>query len=157
MLTLFTTPIIAGFKLPIGVPKEWVVHCKHVGKGLPALKYLSRYLYRGVLSEKNIVSNEKGVVTFKYIDSTTGEIKYRPLKGADFLWLIIQHVLPTGLHRVRNFGFLHHNAKKTLLLIQLILRVFITAVVPRSRPAFTCRHCHSEMVIQSFRWSRRSG
>ena len=79
------------------------------------------------------------------------------IAGLTAVFRIIQHVLPTGLHRVRNFGFLHHNAKKTLLLIQLILRVFITAVVPRSRPAFTCRHCHSEMVIQSFRWSRRSG
>jgi hypothetical protein len=26
--------------------------CQHVGTGLPALKYLSRYLYRGVIAEK---------------------------------------------------------------------------------------------------------
>jgi hypothetical protein len=31
-------------------PQKWAVDCKHVGHGLPALKYLSRYLYRGVIS-----------------------------------------------------------------------------------------------------------
>ena len=55
-----------GFSIPHQTPKTWVVNCIHVGKGLPALKYLSRYLYRGVISEKNIVSNNKGLITFKY-------------------------------------------------------------------------------------------
>ena len=55
----------AGLSIPKSVPKEWVVDCEHVGKGITALKYLSRYLYRGVISEKNIVSNQNGQVTFK--------------------------------------------------------------------------------------------
>jgi hypothetical protein len=41
----------AGFRPPRNFPKKWVVDCTHVGKGKPALQYLSRYLYRGVLSE----------------------------------------------------------------------------------------------------------
>ena len=55
----------AGLSIPKRVSKEWVVDCSHVGKGITALKYLSRYLYRGVISEKNIVSNQNGQVTFK--------------------------------------------------------------------------------------------
>jgi len=39
-------------KKPPGMPEKWVVNVQHVGKGLPALKYLSQYLYRGVISEK---------------------------------------------------------------------------------------------------------
>jgi hypothetical protein len=58
--------------LPNSVPRKWVVDCTHAGKGLSALKYLSRYLYRGVISEKNIVLNQNGQVTFKYIESKTG-------------------------------------------------------------------------------------
>jgi len=65
---------------PKRAPKEWVVDCTHVGKGISALKYLSRYLYRGVISEKNIVSNQNGQVTFKYIESKTGNTLYRTLK-----------------------------------------------------------------------------
>ena len=61
----------AKLPIPNSLPSKWVVHCAHVGKGLPALKYLSRYLYRGVLSENNIVSNQKGNVTFKYVEGRT--------------------------------------------------------------------------------------
>ena len=35
----------AGFELPERCPSRWIVQCQHVGHGLPALKYLSRYLY----------------------------------------------------------------------------------------------------------------
>jgi len=49
----------AGLSLPNSVPKKWVVHCTHAGKGLSALKYLSRYLYRCVIGENNIVSKIK--------------------------------------------------------------------------------------------------
>ena len=34
------------------VPGEWIVDCTHAGKGISALKYLSRYLYRGVISDE---------------------------------------------------------------------------------------------------------
>jgi hypothetical protein len=51
----------AGLSIPKSVPPKWVVDCAHVGKGITALKYLSRYLYRGVISEKNIISNQNGL------------------------------------------------------------------------------------------------
>ncbi|MDA3898299.1 MAG: transposase, partial [Desulfobacteraceae bacterium] len=71
------------------MPGKWVVDCRHAGNGITALKYLSKYLYRGVISEKNIVSNQNGQVTFKYIESKTGDTRYRTLKGEDFLQLIM--------------------------------------------------------------------
>jgi len=112
-----------GLTLPPGVPKKWVVDCRHVGEGLPALKYLSRYLYRGVISEKNIINDDGTHVTFNYRCSQTDTWKQRRLPGADFLRLLFRHVLPKGLRRVRDYGFLHGNAKLTLQRIQLILRV----------------------------------
>jgi hypothetical protein len=108
------------------LPDKWVVDCKHVGKGMPALKYLSRYLYRGVIGENNIIANQNGEVTFKYIDSHTGQTRYRTLEGEDFLWLVLQHVLPKGSRRVRDYGFLHGNARKLLVLIQLTLKVMVS-------------------------------
>jgi hypothetical protein len=141
----------AGFFIPKGVPGKWVVDCTYVGKGITALKYLSRYLYRGVISEKNIVSNQNGRVTFKYIESRTGKTLYRTLKGEDFIKLIIQHVLPKGFRRVRDYGFLHSNAKKLLTLVQLILRVVTSVVKLRPRPVFKCSCCQSPMVITGFR------
>jgi hypothetical protein len=140
-----------GLPVPESVPEDWVVDCAHVGKGLTALKYLSRYLYRGVISEKNIVSNQNGRVTFKYIESSTGKTCHRTLKGEDFLHLILQHVLPKGFRRVRDYGFLHSNAKKLLFLVQLILHVGIPEIIKRSRPVFKCPCCNSPMVISGFR------
>ncbi len=141
----------AGLVIPKKVPAEWVVDCSHVGKGMTALKYLSKYLYRGVISEKNIVSNQNGQVTFKYTESKTGNTLYRTLKGEDFLHLIMQHVLPKGFRRVRDYGFLHGNAKKLLFLVQLILHVLIKGIKQRPRPVFRCPRCQSPMVILGFR------
>ena len=42
----------------------------------------------------------------------------RTLPGADFLWLVLQHVLPKGLRRSRNFGFLHPNSAAAVRLLQ---------------------------------------
>ena len=140
----------AGLSVPNSLPRKWVVHCTHVGKGLPALKYLSRYLYRGVILENNIVSNKNGNVIFKYVENRTGKICYRTLKGEDFLWLVLQHVLPKGFRRVRDYGFLHGNAKKLLLLVQMVLHVLVGVCTPRSRPVFKCPKCQAPMRIMAF-------
>lgn len=138
-------------KVPVGAPDTWVVDCQHVGTGLPALKYLSRYLYRGVIAEKNILSCQDGKVTFSYLDSGTGQTATRTLKAENFLWLVLQHVLPKGLRRVRDYGFLHGNAKRILLLVQLILRVMIESNPLRPRPVFKCPRCKAVMEITAFR------
>ncbi len=140
----------AGLALPARLPDQWVVDCKHVGKGKPALKYLSRYLYRGVIREPDIVAHHHGKVTFKYADSRTGQTRYRTLKGEDFLWLVLQHVLPKGFRRVRDYGFLHGNARQLLTLIQLTLRAMIAAKPARPRPVFSCPQCQSPMHILGF-------
>jgi hypothetical protein len=142
----------AGLSIPGNLPQKWVVDCSHVGKGQPALKYLSRYLYRGVISENNIVSNQHGQVTFTYIEGRSGKTRYRTLAGEDFLWLVLQHVLPKGFRRVRDYGFLHGNAKKLLSVVQLALKVMIAARLPRARPVFKCSRCQAPMAIVAFLW-----
>ena len=136
-----------GLQPPSSVPKTWVVDCRHAGRGNSALEYLSRYLYRGVIRESNILFDRNGRVTFQYVDGETGEIRTESLPGADFLWRVIQHVLPRGFHRVRDYGFLHHNARKTLRLIQLILQVALKPKETRERPVFCCSACGGKMNV----------
>lgn len=101
----------AGLSLPARYPTEWVVDCKSVGSGELALIYLGRYLYRGVIREKDIVACKDGLVSFRYQNAKTKRIECRTLPGADFLWLVLQHVLPKGFRRARTprvllrFGF----------------------------------------------------
>lgn len=138
-----------GLTIPDHTPKQWVVDCRRVGRGEPALKYLSRYLYRGVIAERDILANRNGQVTFRYVESATGQTRTRTLAGADFLWLILRHVLPKGFRRVRDYGFLHGNAKKLLALVQLILRVTLPFPVKPTRPKPTCPQCGQAMNIIS--------
>ncbi|HRF73096.1 MAG TPA: transposase [Accumulibacter sp.] len=84
----------AGIPLPARYPREWVAHCQSVGSGEKALIYLGRYLYRGVIREEDILACENGRVSFRYRNAETGKSEKRSLTGAEFLWLILQHVLP---------------------------------------------------------------
>jgi len=137
----------AGLKLPPNMPKKWVVDCRHAGRGESALEYLSRYLYRGVVSESSILASKGGKVTFRYTDGRSKETRTEILPGEDFVWRVIQHVLPRGFHRVRDYGFLHHNARKLLHLLQLILRVVTEPRPKKERPAFCCSVCGQPMVV----------
>jgi len=115
MLDAFTGNNI---KLPSNYPKDWVVDCKHVGKGNKALVYLGQYLYRGVIKEKDILSCKNGKVTFRYKNSKTKKYQTRTVSAVHFLWLVLQHILPRGFRRARDYGFLHPNSKKLIKIIQ---------------------------------------
>lgn len=137
-----------GLLIP-ATPKKWVVQCQRVGHGLPALKYLSRYLYRGVISNRNLIEDDGQWVTFRYQDNQ-GQWQQRRLTGEDFIALILQHTLPKGFRRVRDYGFLHGNAKRVLKLVQWILRVVLPDPVVTQRPEFTCPRCQQVVSIVAF-------
>lgn len=139
----------AGLPLPTSHPETWVVDCKHVGAGEKALVYLGRYLYRGVIREQDILSCDDGRVTYRYQDSKTRRMRTRTLPGVDFLRLLLRHVLPKGLRRARNFGFLHPNSKRLIQLLQHLFRIKPgrPAAQTRPRPAITCPCCGGVMRI----------
>ncbi|NOR51294.1 MAG: IS91 family transposase [Gammaproteobacteria bacterium] len=141
-----------GFKVKDNLPKDWIVDCRHIGSGNKALIYLGKYLYRGVLSEKNILSIKDGKVTFRYTDNT-GATKTRTLAGADFLWLLLRHVLPKGFRRARDYGYLHANSKSLIQLIQLLLHVVLQTAKERLRAVIHCKQCGGPMAIVATRIS----
>lgn len=156
---LFRRRLLASLqRMGIEVPQEsemqdWVVNCREVGSGEPALKYLSRYLYRGVVAENRISRCQSGMVAYRYRESKTNSWKTLRLRGEDFLFLVLQHVLPQGFRRVRDFGFLHGNARGTLRVIQLLLRAKVPEPRKRKRPVFRCGVCGAGMSIIA--WSKR--
>lgn len=148
---VFRARLLDGIKkldlaLPTTYPEKWVVDCKAVGTGDKAIIYLGRYLYRGVIREKDILKVENGQVTFRYQDSETKKTEIRKVSGEKFLWLLMQHVLPKGFRRTRNYGFLHPNSK-LLKQIQLITQVFIKPLKAKQRAKITCACCGGEMKI----------
>lgn len=137
-----------GLPLPTTVPQKWVVDCKRVGNGDKALVYLGRYLYRGVIREADILSCDNNQVSFRYRDSQRGETRIRTLPAVDFLHLLLQHVLPKGFRRARNYGFLHPNKKGLIALLHLVLRIAPPLPLPdKPRPPFLCPCCGTPMRV----------
>ncbi|MCF6254506.1 MAG: transposase [Thiomicrorhabdus sp.] len=138
-----------NLRFPAATPKKWVVDCKYVGAGEKALIYLGRYLYRGVIREKDILSSKKGQVTFRYQNSKTRQWEIRTVSGAKFLWLVLQHVLPKGFRRARNFGFLHPNSKQLIKILQLCFKLKPKAWLAKfnKRPQLTCKCCGATMQV----------
>jgi hypothetical protein len=138
-----------GLRLTARYPEKWVVDCKSVGSGEKALVYLGRYLYRGVIQEKDILSCESGQVTFRYREAKTQRMKTRTLPGVQFLWLILQHVLPKGFRRTRHFGFLHPNSKRLIQLLQWLLKLDPNRALAwvKKRPSLKCPCCGAAMQI----------
>ncbi|MGF1727784.1 transposase [Photobacterium nomapromontoriensis] len=125
--------------LPSKIAKKWVVDCRHVGHGKPALQYLSKYLYRGVLPDNDILAVDNGQVTFRYKDSQSNSVKTRCLPVVKFLWLILQHVLPKGLRRVRDYGLLRGYEKERLKQIQTVFMLAGLLALPTPQSATTSR------------------
>jgi len=138
-----------GLTLPSRYPKTWVVDVKSVGTGEKALVYLGRYGYKSVIQEKDIVACENGQVTFRYENGKTKKTEYRTMSGAEFLWLILQHVFPKGFLRTRNFGFLHSSCKRLIALIQYRFGLDPNRALAliKQRPQPICRCCGAAMEI----------
>ena len=96
------------------------------------------------LPENNILACEDGQVTFRYTENS-GAIKTRTLPGADFLWLLLQHVLPKGFRRSRDYGFLHGNCKRLIQRLHLLLRVCLPK--PKEKPPLCCRQCGGPLTL----------
>ena len=139
----------AALTLPPRYPEKWVVDCKSVGSGEKALIYLGRYLYRGVIAEKDIVACDNAQVSFRYRNAKSGKMESRTVSGAHFLWLVLQHVLPKGFRRARNFGFLHPNCKRLIALLHLLLKFDPGQAVLwfKKRAPILCTCCGAVMVI----------
>jgi hypothetical protein len=100
---------------------DWVVHCKPVGHGRTALKYLAPYVYRVALSNRRLIKMvdtghmESSQITFQYRDSKTQKPKLCTLSTEKFIHRFLQHVLPRGFVKVRYFGFFGAGIRSRLL------------------------------------------
>jgi hypothetical protein len=93
--------VAQGLKTPGNCPEKWVVDCKNVGTGDKAIIYPGRYLYRGVIQEKDILQCADGMVTFRYLHAKSEKYRTRTLTGEKFLYLLMLHVLPKGFRRTQ--------------------------------------------------------
>lgn len=88
--------------------KDWVVYAKPAFNG-PArvLRYLGRYTHRVAISNHRLLAFDGDRVTFRWRDYAHGN-KHRKmmLAAEEFLRRFVQHILPRGFVRIRQYGFL---------------------------------------------------
>jgi hypothetical protein len=107
--------------------QEWVVHCKPVGDGHAALKYLAPYIHRVAISNRRLIafddrgSMERSQVTFQYRTSDTGQLKTCTLSVEQFFQRFLQHVLPHAFVKVRYYGFFGASVRRKLADLQKLL------------------------------------
>ena len=104
--------------------KDWVVHCKSVGNGQAALKYLAPYIHRVALSNRRLIrfvdtgNMASSQVTFSYRTSDDGQLKQCTLSAEKFIHRFLQHVLPHRFVKVRYYGFFAATQRSKLVALQ---------------------------------------
>ena len=91
--------------------KDWVVYAKRpFGGPKEVLRYLARYTHRVAISNRRLISADDKGVTFKWKDyRLDGAERYNrvmTLDTSEFIRRFLMHVLPSGFHRIRYYGFL---------------------------------------------------
>ena len=97
--------------------KDWSLYAKPPFDGPErTLEYLGRYTHRVAISNSRILSIDNGTVRFKYRDRRDRDrVKIMSLEASEFIRRFLLHVLPTGLMRIRHFGFLASRCKTAML------------------------------------------
>jgi hypothetical protein len=102
--------------------EKWCVHCKPAPNATDAvLRYVARYVYRGIIAHRDIVAVTDSHVTFRYKATGTGRLTTMTLRPHEFMRRFLQHVLPSGFHRVRYYGLWSAPSRRKLRRLQLAL------------------------------------
>ncbi|MBW7856697.1 MAG: IS91 family transposase [Brumimicrobium sp.] len=88
--------------------KKWVVYSeKPFTTPDNIIKYLGNYTHRVAISNQRIISHKNGKVTFYYKNYKKAGLKsVMTLDESEFVRRFLQHILPSGLCKVRYIGFL---------------------------------------------------
>jgi hypothetical protein len=96
---------------------DWVVYAKPPFAGpQQVVDYVGRYTHRVAISNHRIVDIEGGQVKFNWRDYRhNNQQKPMILSADEFIGRFLLHVLPSGFHRIRYYGFLGNRHRKEKL------------------------------------------
>jgi len=133
---------------------DWVVYAKPAFGGPAAvLRYLGRYTHRVAISNHRLIAFDGEGVTFRWQDyAHDGQRRTMTLTAMEFLRRFIQHVLPRGFVRIRQFGYLANACRMTRLALARALLACARESRFRDAPvtpaaAWTCPQCGAPMIL----------
>ena len=130
---------------------DWVVYAKPAFGGASAvLRYLGRYTHRVAISNHRLMAFDGERVTFQWKDYAHGN-RWRTmtLTAMEFLRRFVQHILPRGFVRIRQFGFLASTCRTARLALarRLLRRSSPPVEASVTTPAWHCPRCGAPMVV----------
>jgi ssDNA-binding Zn-finger/Zn-ribbon topoisomerase 1 len=127
--------------------KDWVVHCKPVGNGNSALKYLAPYIYRIAITNNRIEKLENGQVSFRFKNSDTDQWQTAILPAFEFIHRFLQHVLPKNFVKIRYYGFLSPNKRNLLAVVKYLLSAANTDLqtIVTVKTDYICPDCGAKL------------
>lgn len=137
---------------------DWNVNSQAVGDSEATLKYLAPYIFRVAISDARIVSVKDGDVTFSYRKKESNRPRRTTIDTIEFIRRFLQHVLPSGLMKVRHYGFMSSSCRvswsKLRLLILLVIKKGLISLAELSikkrpkapMPKPVCRLCGGQLL-----------
>ena len=130
---------------------DWVVYAKPAFGGASAvLRYLGRYTHRVAISNHRLIAFDGERVTFHWKDYAHGnQWRTMRLTTMEFLRRFVQHILPRGFVRIRQFGYLAstRRAARLALARRLLRRPAPRLETSSTAPAWHCPRCGAPMVL----------
>jgi hypothetical protein len=130
---------------------DWVVYAKPAFGGAAAvLRYLGRYTHRVAISNHRLIAFDGERITFRWKDYTHGDQwRTMTLTALEFLRRFVQHVLPRGFVRIRQFGYLANACRTAALTLArtLLARAPPSRVSASSTAVWTCPRCGTPMTV----------
>lgn len=99
--------------------RDWVVYAKPpFGGPEQVLAYLSRYTHRVAIANGRLLACDGKRVTFRWKDyAAEGAQKTMTLSTDEFIRRFLLHVLPSGLVRIRHYGWMANRGRSEKLVL----------------------------------------
>jgi hypothetical protein len=114
---------------------DWVVFAKRpFGGPEQVLAYLGRYTHRVAIANSRLLDLADGKVRFRWKDYRhDGRDKVMTLDAGEFMRRFLLHVLPSGFHRIRHFGFMANGHRAARLAMCRRLLADEAPAIPEGR------------------------
>jgi hypothetical protein len=140
--------------------KNWVVSVRDPVKDpQQVLDYLARYTHRVAIANSRIQSLQDGMVTYNAKNRKENRTESITISAVEFIRRFLLHSLPTGLVRIRHYGFLanrnrqaHLSAVRALLELAPVTQTALTAAEDLMRQLTgvditACPCCHQGKML----------
>ena len=99
------------------VGRDWNVNVKRpFANPEKVVRYLGRYTHKIAISNNRLIKIENDRIYFKFKNyRNKGQWEQTSLMAMDFIGRFLMHVLPTGFHKIRHYGYLANGRCKTMV------------------------------------------